>query len=95
MVDRSNFVASNHEQVFLDCNSSTFYVKFELTFFTANGLMISCNCSFAECTWVLYSSRVQMNTVEWNFTWIGTSISVWAVIEYTTKKLSTIPAAGG
>ena len=43
-------------------------------------------CSFAEYTWVLHRSWVRMNTVEWNFTWIITSISVWTIIDYTTKK---------
>ena len=52
--------------------------------------MVSCNCSFAEYTWVLHRSWVRMNTVEWNFTWIITSISVWTIIDYTTKKPSLI-----
>ena len=35
-----------------------------------------------------------MNTVEWNFTWVITSISVWTVMDYTTKKLSSQPTGG-
>ena len=77
-------VSRNHERVFLDCISSTFNVKLESTFFTTNSLMVPWNCSFAECTWVLHRAWVRMNTVEWHFI---TSISVWAVIDYTTKKL--------
>ena len=88
------FVARNHEQIFLDCNSSTFNVKFESTISAANKLMISCNCSFTEYTWVLYRSWVRMNTVEWNFTWIITSISVWTIIDYTTKKSFSHPTSG-
>ena len=88
------FVARNHEQIFLDCNSSTFNVKFESTISTANKLMVSCNCSFAEYTWVLHRSWVRMNTVEWNFTWIITSISVWTTIDYTTKKTFCHPTSG-